>query len=103
MRRAILGGALVFVLLLAEAAVTGAGAQEKAGPERTLTASGTISKLQAAERTLSVTVSDGSTTRFVWTAETKINGTLSQGAKVTVRYTTLSDGQNLARQISVAH
>jgi len=47
-------------------------------------------------------VTDGPETRFVWTADTKINGTLSPGAKVTVRYTTLPDGQNLAHQISVA-
>jgi hypothetical protein len=103
MQKAILGGVLVVVLLLGEAAVTGAAAQEKAGPEKMQTASGTISKLQAAEHALFVAVSDGSTSRFVWTAETKINGTLSQGAKVTVRYTTLPDGQNLAHQISVGH
>jgi hypothetical protein len=40
--------------------------------------------------------------RFVWTDDTKINGTLAPGAKVTIRYTSLPDGQNLAHQISVA-
>ncbi|HEY3173113.1 MAG TPA: DUF5666 domain-containing protein [Thermoanaerobaculia bacterium] len=70
--------------------------------EKTLTASGTVSKLDAAERTLVVAVADGSDTKFVWSADTKINGTLAPGAKVTVRYTTLPDGQNLAHQISVA-
>ena len=45
---------------------------------------------------------DSQELRFVWTNETKINGTLAVGAKVTVRYTTLPDGQNVAHQISVA-
>ena len=70
--------------------------------EKTLTAAGTVAKLDAAERTVVVAVTDGPETRFVWTAETKINGTLAPGAKVTIRYTTLPDGQNLAHQISVA-
>ena len=70
--------------------------------EKTSTATGTVSKLDAAQRSVVVAVSDGPETRFVWTADTKINGTLSPGAKVTVRYTTLPDGQNLAHQISVA-
>jgi uncharacterized protein (DUF2141 family) len=70
--------------------------------EKTSTATGTVSKLDAAQHSVVVAVTDGADTRFVWTADTKINGTLSPGAKVTVRYTTLPDGQNLAHQISVA-
>ena len=70
--------------------------------EKTSTATGTVSKLDAVQHSVVVAVTDGPETRFVWTADTKINGTLSPGAKVTVRYTTLPDGQNLAHQISVA-
>jgi len=70
--------------------------------EKTSTATGTVSKLDAVQHSVVVAVTDGAETRFVWTADTKINGTLSPGAKVTVRYTTLPDGQNLAHQISVA-
>jgi uncharacterized protein (DUF2141 family) len=70
--------------------------------EKTSTATGTVSKLDAVRHSVVVAVTDGAETRFVWTADTKINGTLSPGAKVTVRYTTLPDGQNLAHQISVA-
>lgn len=70
--------------------------------EKTSTATGTVSKLDAVQHSVVVAVTDGADTRFVWTADTKINGTLSPGAKVTVRYTTLPDGQNLAHQISVA-
>ncbi|HEX9285847.1 MAG TPA: DUF5666 domain-containing protein [Thermoanaerobaculia bacterium] len=84
--------ALTFVLIAGNAA----------GAEKTQTATGTVSKLDAAERTVVVAVADGPETKFVWSADTKINGTLAPGAKVTVRYTTLPDGQNLAHQISVA-
>jgi YD repeat-containing protein len=73
-----------------------------AGNEKTSTATGNVAKVNAAERTLTVTLADGSETRFLWTADTKISGTLAPGAKVTIRYTTLSDGQNLAHQISVS-
>ena len=83
-------------LVLAIASGTGDAA------EKTLTAAGTVSRLDAAERTVVVSVTNGPETRFVWTADTKINGTLAPGAKVTIRYTTLPDGQNLAHQISVA-
>ncbi|HVE65998.1 MAG TPA: DUF5666 domain-containing protein [Thermoanaerobaculia bacterium] len=94
--RATLLLAAAAALVLAIASGTGDAA------EKTLTAAGTVSRLDAAERTVVVAVSGGPETRFVWTADTKINGTLAPGAKVTVRYTTLPDGQNLAHQISVA-
>jgi len=91
-------GAAALVLVLALSASPAAGATDK-----TLTATGNVARLSAAERTVVVALAtDGAETRFVWTAETKINGTLAVGAKVTVRYTTLPDGQNLAHQISVS-
>ena len=87
--------ALLIVVALSVAAANAATT------EKTLTAAGAVSKLDAAERTVFVTV--GTTdTRFVWTADTKINGTLAPGAKVTIRYTMLPDGQNLAHQITVS-
>jgi hypothetical protein len=70
--------------------------------EKMQTATGNVTKLQASERTAVVAIADGPETRFVWTKDTRINGTLAVGAKVSIRYTTLSDGQNLARQISVS-
>ena len=76
-------------------------AANAATTEKALTASGAVSKLDAAERTVFVTVGTAET-RFVWTADTKINGTLAPGAKVTIRYTMLPDGQNLAHQITVS-
>lgn len=89
---AIASAALVLALAAANASAA----------EKTLTASGTVSKLDAAQRTVVVAVTDGAETTFAWTADTKINGTLSPGARVTVRYTVLPDGQNLAHQISVS-
>ena len=77
-------------------------AGEVAAAEKTLTATGTVSKLDAAQRTVVVAVTDGAETTFAWTADTKINGTLAPGARVTIRYTVLPDGQNLAHQISVS-
>jgi len=97
-RKAIACAALLLGLTLGAAS-----AASPTSPDKMQTLTGTVSKLQAAERTLVVTQADGSAIQLVWTSETKINGTLSQGAKVTVRYTTLSDGQNLAHQISVGH
>ena len=94
-RKAIAGAALVLALSL------GAAAAAAPSAEKMQTLTGTVSKLQAADRTLVVNQADGSAIQLVWTSDTKINGTLSQGAKVTVRYTTLPDGQNLAHQISV--
>jgi hypothetical protein len=89
-RKAIAGAALLLALTLGTAS-----AASPSSPEKMQTLTGTVSKVQAADRTLVVS-------QLVWTSDTKINGTLSQGAKVTVRYTTLPDGQNLAHQISVA-
>lgn len=85
--------ALVFALALAAAALAA---------DRTLTASGTIVRIDAKTRTVIVAVSDGPETTFAWSADTKISGTLSPGARVTVRYTAGDDGQNLLLQISVA-
>ncbi len=101
MQKRILACTLFLALAAGETAAIAAAAQ-KAAPDKMLTAAGTVSKLQASERALTI-MANGSPMRFVWTADTKINGTLSQGAKVTVRYTTITDGQNLAHQISVGH
>ena len=73
-----------------------------AAPDRALTAAGTVAKLQSSERTLTVTLPDGGEARFLWNADTKINGVLSPGAKVSIRYAISADGKNVAQQISVS-
>ncbi|MGH9400100.1 MAG: hypothetical protein ACRD00_07010 [Thermoanaerobaculia bacterium] len=70
--------------------------------DRTLTVSGTIVKIDAKSRAVTLAVTDGPETTVVWGAETKISGTLSPGARVTVRYTAGDDGKNLALQITVS-
>ena len=95
MRQTIRASALILTLALSLAPLAAAGG------DKTSTAAGSVTTVNAAERAVSVAVTDGTEMRFVWTADTKINGTLAPGAKVTVRYTTLPDGQNLAHQISV--
>jgi hypothetical protein len=89
-------------LVVALVCLAGLVAVASAAPDRALTAAGTVAKLQSAERTLTVTLADGSEARFLWNADTKINGVLSPGAKVTIRYEAGADGKNLAQQISVS-
>jgi hypothetical protein len=96
MTRTIRAMALVAILGVAASALALPPAEGRMN-----TASGNVTKLQATDRTLTVGLGEGGETRFVWTADTRINGTLAVGARVTVRYTTLPDGQNLAHQISV--
>jgi hypothetical protein len=85
--------ALLFALCLTAAAALPAA-------DRTQTVSGTISRLDAGRQTLVVKVGEQEMT-FVWNDETRINGVLAPGARVTVRYATQAGGQNLAFQISV--
>ncbi|HWZ87047.1 MAG TPA: hypothetical protein VN032_12645 [Thermoanaerobaculia bacterium] len=96
MRKTSLRFAVLWAGLVAAAALLGAVA------DRSLTASGTVARVQASERSITITLADGSEARFVWNADTKISGVLSPGAKVTLRYEVGTDGRNLAQQISVA-
>jgi len=84
---------LAFALLLGTAAAAFAA-------DRNLTATGTITRLDAEHQTLVVKVGSDDVT-FVWNSDTRINGVLAPGARVTVRYAQQSDGRNLAFQISV--
>ncbi len=97
MRHALRASALLVTLALGIGTLAGSPAGDKMQ-----TASGNVARLQATDRAVVVALADGPETRFVWTNDTKINGTLAVGVRVTVRYTTLPDGQNLAHQISVA-
>ncbi len=96
MRTTVRASALLLTLALSLAPLAGAG------NEKTSTTTGNVTKLDAAGRTVTVALAEGSEARFLWTPDTKINGTLAPGARVTIRYTTLPDGQNLAHQISVS-
>ena len=84
------------------AALVFAGALGAAQSDRSLTTSGTISKIQSSDRSFAVTLADGSQAHFVWTSDTKISGVLAPGARVTIRYEVAADGRNVAQQISVS-
>ena len=99
MRRLARPVALVFVFALF---VVFALATAGFAADRTLTAGGTVTKIDAKSRTIVVAVADGPETTFGWTDETKISGTLAPGARVTIRYSAGGDGKNLALQISVS-
>jgi len=88
-------------LLLLAAACAAAGPLE-ASADKALTATGTVSRVQASVRTVVVALADGGEAAFVWNADTKISGVLTPGAKVTLRYVTGPNGGNLALQITVA-
>jgi len=93
LRAAALVAALILTVGTASAAPSG---------DKMQTATGNVSKVQAAERSVVVALADGPETVFIWTKDTRINGTLAVGAKVTIRYTSLPDGKNVAHQISVS-
>jgi YD repeat-containing protein len=92
--------------LLSAAAVSWivvAAAWAERGPlDKAPSVSGTVSRVVASQRLVEVTLPDGKTQRFQWNAETKITGTLTPGAAVTIRYSPGSDGLNLALQITVS-
>ena len=93
---------LLAALVLA-VSLLGVSAEASAGPaDKNPTVTGTVSRVVASQRTVEVTLPDGRSERFLWNAETKINGTLTPGAAVTVRYSPGADGSKLALQITVA-
>ena len=91
----------VAAMLLVALAGT-AGRLDARSPDRVRTVSGTVAKIEATERAVTLTLPDGSPERYFWTNDTKFSGVLSPGARVTIRYAVSSDGRNLAQQISVS-
>ncbi len=96
MRRRTIAGAFVVLGVVLAAALEGQN------PGRTQTATGTVAKIEATERAVTVTLPDGSQQRFYWTNDTKFSGVLAPEARVTIRYGVSPDGKNLAQQISVS-
>jgi len=84
------------------ATVLAAAAALAAPTDRSLTASGTVDRIQSTDRAFTVVLSDGSQARFVWSSDTRFSGVLMPGARVTIRYDVTGDGRNVAQQISVA-
>jgi hypothetical protein len=87
--------------ILVSAALGASRATANASSDKATTVTGTVSRVTASERTVEITLPDGTAERFLWNPETKISGTLTPGAAVTVRYTAES-GKKTALQITVA-
>jgi hypothetical protein len=96
MARRSVAGALVLIGILL------AGWLPAREPDRAQTATGTVAKIEATQRSVTVTLPDGSQERFFWTNDTKFSGVLAPEARVTIRYAVSPDGKNLAQQISVS-
>jgi hypothetical protein len=79
-----------------------AGAVSAAPADKAPSVTGTVSRVVASQRTVEVSLPDGTKEQFLWNSETKINGTLTPGAAVTVRYSPGNDGKKLALQITVS-
>ena len=90
MRRA----AIAVVLTLSVASLAAAA-------EKTSTVSGVVEGYSAAERSFSVRTDAGGTVALVWTKDTKFNGVVANGARVTVRYTPQAGGANVAQTVGV--
>jgi YD repeat-containing protein len=89
-------------LVVSSALLAGSAAASSAPIDKTPSVTGTVARVTASQRLVEVTLADGTVQRFQWNSETKISGTLTPGAAVTVRYTPGTDGNNLALQITVS-
>ena len=83
------------VITLAAASATAAPA------EKALTLTGIVQDYSAAEHRFAVKDDSGREMTFAWTKETKFNGVVANGARVTVRYTPQPGGANLAQTVGV--
>jgi hypothetical protein len=92
MSRFLLSWALAAVLLVPRAAV---------GADRTLSVSGTVTRIDAKAHSIAVVTEEGPERTFVWTPETRITGTMTVGSRVSIRYLAAEDGRNVAVQITV--
>jgi hypothetical protein len=87
--------AIAFVLTLAAAGAASAAAEKSA------TVTGIVQSYSAVSRAFTLKSDSGETVSLVWTKETKFNGVVAQGARVTVRFTPQSDGPNVAQTVGV--
>ena len=69
--------------------------------EKTQMLTGIVQSYSASERRFVVKDESGRDVPFAWTKDTKFNGVVATGAKVTVRYTPQADGPNLAQTVGI--
>lgn len=87
--------------MIAPVALAAALSAPVGAAEKTQTLTGTVQTYSAAEHRFTVRDATGREIAFVWTHDTKFNGVVSEGAKVTVRYTPQADAPNVAQTVGV--
>jgi P pilus assembly chaperone PapD len=87
--------AIAFVLSLAAVAAVSAAA------EKTVTVTGVVQTYSAVAHAFTLKSDAGETVSLVWTKDTKFNGVVAQGARVTVRFTPEPAGANVAQTVGV--
>jgi hypothetical protein len=87
--------AIVFVLALAAAAAVAAAS------EKSVTVTGIVRSYSAVSHAFTLKSESGEAVALVWTKDTKFNGVVAQGARVTVRFTPQPDGSNVAQTVGV--
>jgi len=85
---------------LAAAALVAAASPLRAAPaEKTPVLTGVVEEYSAAQHRFVVKDEAGRPVAFTWTRDTKFNGVVATGAKVTVRYTPQDNAPNIAQTV----
>jgi hypothetical protein len=66
-----------------------------------LAASGIVTAYSASDRRFTVADEAGASLTFTWSKDTRFNGVVYRGSKVTVRYVRTSDQENVAQTVGV--
>jgi len=93
MRKIAVSGAILAVVVVTAGVFAAA--------EKTSSAVGVVTEYSAASHDFSIRTDADQTLRFRWNDETKFNGVVSRGMKVSVRYTETGNGEILARTVGV--
>lgn len=87
--------------LVAVALVAAAAPVLAAPAEKTPVLTGVVEEYSAAQHHFVVKDEAGRQVAFTWTKDTKFNGVVATGAKVTVRYTPQDNAPNLAQTVGI--
>jgi hypothetical protein len=87
---------------LAALALVAAAVPMRAAPaEKTPVLTGVVEEYSAAQHRFVVKDEAGRQVAFTWTRDTKFNGVVATGAKVTVRYTPQDNSPNIAQTVGI--
>jgi hypothetical protein len=83
-------------------ALVAAAVPMRAAPaEKTPVLTGVVEEYSAAQHRFVVKDEAGRQVAFTWTRDTKFNGVVATGAKVTVRYTPQDNAPNVAQTVGI--